>query len=194
MGSRGSKGSGLGKARGGHEGGLLVGLEEILANHPVPQEGEIALHQHCLQWRWGALDLNWDIVARWKEYLEDLLNPTDTPSIVEAEAGDSEDDSFMTKAEVTQVVRKRLSGKAPGVDEIHPEYFRSLDVVWLSWLTCLCSISWHSGTVPLDWQTRVLVPLFKKGDRRMCSNYRGITLLPRESLFQGTGEGTLADS
>ena len=26
-----------------------------------------------------------DIVGRWKEYFKDLLNPTDTPSIVEAE-------------------------------------------------------------------------------------------------------------
>ena len=33
------------------------------------------------------------------------------------------------------------------------------------------------GAVPLDWQTGVVVPLFKKGDRRVCSNYRGITLL-----------------
>ena len=31
--------------------------------------------------------------------------------------------------------------------------------------------------MPLDWQTGVVVPLFKKGDRRVCSNYRGITLL-----------------
>ncbi|KAK3564781.1 hypothetical protein QTP86_026411, partial [Hemibagrus guttatus] len=31
--------------------------------------------------------------------------------------------------------------------------------------------------VPLDWATGVVVPLFKKGDRRVCSNYRGITLL-----------------
>ena len=29
-----------------------------------------------------------DIVGRWKEYFENLLNPTDTPSIEEAEAGD----------------------------------------------------------------------------------------------------------
>ena len=35
----------------------------------------------------------------------------------------------------------------------------------------------QSGTVPLDWQTGVVVPLFKKGDQRVCSNYRGITLL-----------------
>ncbi|KAI3361516.1 hypothetical protein L3Q82_013666, partial [Scortum barcoo] len=74
-------------------------------------------------------------------------------------------------------LRKLHSGKAPGVDEIRPEYLKSLDVVGLSWLTCLCSIAWRLGTVPLEWQTGVVVPLFKKGDRRVCSNYRGITLL-----------------
>ena len=48
-GSRGSKNSGLGKVQGGHGGGLPVSLEENLANHPVPHEGEAVLHQHCLQ-------------------------------------------------------------------------------------------------------------------------------------------------
>ncbi|KAK3561732.1 hypothetical protein QTP86_012988 [Hemibagrus guttatus] len=37
--------------------------------------------------------------------------------------------------------------------------------------------AWRSGTVPLDWTTGVVVPHFKKGDWRVCSNYRGITLL-----------------
>ncbi|KAK3539668.1 hypothetical protein QTP70_011124 [Hemibagrus guttatus] len=118
-----------------------------------------------------------DIVGRWKEYFEDLLNPTDTPSVEEPEAEDSEVDSFITQAEVTEVVQQLLGGKAPGVDEICPEYLKSLNVVGLSWLTRLCNIAWRSGTVPLDWATGVVVPLFKKGDRRVCSNYRGITLL-----------------
>ncbi|KAK3515689.1 hypothetical protein QTP70_028465, partial [Hemibagrus guttatus] len=118
-----------------------------------------------------------DIAGRWKEYFEDLLNPTDTPSVEEPEAGDSEVDSFITQAEVTEVVQQLLGGKAPGVDEIRPEYLKSLDVVGLSWLTRLCNIAWRLGTVPLDCATGVVVPLFKKGDRRVCSNYRGITLL-----------------
>ncbi|KAK3529274.1 hypothetical protein QTP70_024827, partial [Hemibagrus guttatus] len=118
-----------------------------------------------------------DIVGWWKEYFEDLLNPTDTPSIEEPEAEDSEVDSFITQAEVTEVVQQLLGGKAPGVDEIRPEYLKSLDVVGLSWLTRLCNIVWQSGTVPLDWATRMVVPLFKKGDWRVCSSNRGITLL-----------------
>uniref|UniRef100_A0A673CDI6 Reverse transcriptase domain-containing protein n=1 Tax=Sphaeramia orbicularis TaxID=375764 RepID=A0A673CDI6_9TELE len=118
-----------------------------------------------------------DVVGRWKEYFEDLLNPTATSSIEEVEAEVSEVDSSITQAEVTEVVGKLLGGRAPGVDEIRPEYLKSLDVQGLSWLTRLCNIAWRSGTVPLDWQTGVVVPLFKKGDRRMCSNYRGITLL-----------------
>ncbi|KAI3376204.1 hypothetical protein L3Q82_016712 [Scortum barcoo] len=105
-----------------------------------------------------------DIVGRWKKYFEDLLNPTDLPSSEEAGAGDSEVDSSITQAEVTEVVRKLLGGKAPGVDEIRPEYLKSLDVVGLSWLTRLCNIAWRLGTVPLEWQTGVVVPLFKKGE------------------------------
>ncbi|KAL0194436.1 hypothetical protein M9458_012732, partial [Cirrhinus mrigala] len=127
-----------------------------------------------------------DIVGRWKEYFEDLLNSVNTSSIEEdnntssieeAEAGGSEADSTISRAEVAEVVEKLPGGKAPGVDEIRPEYLKSLDVVGLSWLTRLCNIAWRLGTVPLDWQTGVVVPLFKKGDRRVCSNYRGITLL-----------------
>ncbi|KAI3352322.1 hypothetical protein L3Q82_005289 [Scortum barcoo] len=72
-----------------------------------------------------------DIVGRWKKYFEDLLNPTDLPSNEEAEAGVSEVDSSITQAEVTEVVRKLLcSGKAPGVDEIRPEYLKSLWMLW----------------------------------------------------------------
>ncbi|KAI3374936.1 hypothetical protein L3Q82_021463 [Scortum barcoo] len=83
---------------------------------------------------------------------EDLLNPTDMPSTEEVEAEDSEVDSSITQAEVTEVVHKLFGGKAPGVGEIHPEYLKFLDVVGLSWLTHLCSIAWRSGTVPLEWK------------------------------------------
>ncbi|KAK0151566.1 putative uncharacterized transposon-derived protein F52C9.6 [Merluccius polli] len=107
-----------------------------------------------------------DVVDRWKEYFEDLLNPTDTPSGKEAGPGDSGVGPPISGAEVAEVVRKLLGGRAPGVDEVRPEFLKALDVHRVD-----------IGAVPLDWQTGVVVPLFKKGDRRVCSNYRGITLL-----------------
>ncbi|KAI3355554.1 hypothetical protein L3Q82_018389 [Scortum barcoo] len=133
-----------------------------------------------------------DIVGRWKKYFEDLLNPTDLPSSEEAEAGDSEVDSSITRAEVTEVeVRKLLGGKAPGVDEIRPEYLKSLDVVGLSWLTRLCNIAWRLGTVPLEWQTGVVVPLFKKGDLESVFQLQGDHTFqpPREGLTPGYWTG-----
>ncbi|MDG2555341.1 reverse transcriptase domain-containing protein [Vibrio parahaemolyticus] len=118
-----------------------------------------------------------DIVGRWKEYFEELLNPTNTYSSEETETGVSGAGRPISGAEVAEVVKQLRSGGAPGVDEICPGYLKALDVVGLSWLTRLCNIAWTSGAVPLEWQTGVVVPIFKKGDQRVCSNYRGITLL-----------------
>ena len=115
-----------------------------------------------------------NIVGRWKEYFEDLLNPTDMPSIEEAEAGDSEVDSFITQAEVTEVIRKLLGGKAPRVDEIRPEYLNSLADTSLPH-----RMSLGDGDMRL---------LFKKGDRKVCSNYLGITLLSQRLYTHGGRE------
>lgn len=45
-----------------------------------------------------------------------------------AETEDAGGDTPITQAEITEVVRKLLSGKAPGVDETRPQYLKSLDV------------------------------------------------------------------
>lgn len=45
-----------------------------------------------------------DIFKRRKEYVEDLLNLTDTSSVAEAESGDKEGNSCLTRGEATEVV------------------------------------------------------------------------------------------
>uniref|UniRef100_A0A8C6KM13 Reverse transcriptase domain-containing protein n=1 Tax=Nothobranchius furzeri TaxID=105023 RepID=A0A8C6KM13_NOTFU len=86
-------------------------------------------------------------------------------------------DCPLSGAEVAEVVKQLHSGGAPGVDEIHPGYLKTMDVVGLLWLTRLCNIAWSSGAVPVEWQIRVVVPIFKKGDWMVCPKYREITLL-----------------
>jgi hypothetical protein len=36
---------------------------------------------------------------------------------------------------------------------------------------------WNKEQMPPDWSVGFLCPVYKKGDRRECENYRGITLL-----------------
>uniref|UniRef100_A0A8C5CGF6 Reverse transcriptase domain-containing protein n=1 Tax=Gadus morhua TaxID=8049 RepID=A0A8C5CGF6_GADMO len=118
-----------------------------------------------------------EVVGRWKEHFEELLNPNNTPSMLEAEIEVDGVSSSISLVEVTEVVKHLRSGKAPGIDEIQPEMLKALGVEGLSWMTRLFNIAWESGTVPKELQTGVVVPLFKKGDQRVCANNRGITLL-----------------
>ena len=81
--------------------------------------------------------------------------------------------SFISGPEVAQVAQKPLAGLALGVDEIRPGFLNALNVVGLSLQTRLCNVAWTLGAVPLDWKPRVVLPLFKKRDRRLGSNCRG---------------------
>ncbi|KAI3359838.1 hypothetical protein L3Q82_014194, partial [Scortum barcoo] len=86
---------------------------------------------------------------------------------------------------------------APGVDEIRPEYLKSLDVVGLSWLTRLCKHCMEvgdsaSGVANLGWWS-----LFLKRGTGECVPTTGgshFSASPKEGLHQGTGEENLADS
>jgi len=66
-------------------------------------------------------------------------------------------------AEAAKVFKKTLVVRRRG-DEIRPEMLKALDIVGLSWLTRLFNVAWGSGSVPLDRQTGVVVPIFKKRD------------------------------
>lgn len=72
--------------------------------------------------------------------------------------------STISLTEVTEVVEQQLSDKVPRVNEIHPEVLEALDIVGLSWLAHLFNATWRSRTLPVDWQTWVVVFIFQKGD------------------------------
>ncbi|KAJ3587617.1 hypothetical protein NHX12_011214 [Muraenolepis orangiensis] len=54
-----------------------------------------------------------EVIGRWKEHFEELLNPT-TPSTVETELEDEGRQTSISLEEVTAVVKHLRSGKAPG--------------------------------------------------------------------------------
>ncbi len=77
-----------------------------------------------------------DVIGRWKEHF-DVLNLAITSSAEEFESEDFREDSSISLTEGTEVVKKFLSSKVPGMNEIHLEMLQALDIVGLSWLTNL---------------------------------------------------------
>ena len=117
-----------------------------------------------------------DILNRWKEYFVELYNSTSgrwgAPSELERD-----ETSDIPTDEVQAAIRVLKSSKAAVIDEIRPELLKSLSRHGILWLTRVCHVVWREGRAPLDWQTGIVVSIFKQGGRRECSNYRGTTLL-----------------
>jgi len=111
----------------------------------------------------GLLTRTVNIAGRWKEHFEELLNPANMSPLEGAVPIDLAGVTPISLAEAAKVVKKLLGGKAPGMVDIRPEMLKALDIVGLSWLTRLFNVAWGSGTVPMNWQTRVVVP--KRGAR-----------------------------
>lgn len=78
------------------------------------------------------------------------MNPSNTSSLERAGSEDSGEDSSVSLSKMAKVVKKVLGGKAPGVDESHPEMLKALDIIGLPWLTCLFIVVWRWGTLPVE--------------------------------------------
>ena len=67
-------------------------------------------------------------------------------------------------------------GKACGPDHISAHLLQKGADLLASPLTKLFQLSLSTGTLPNDWVTANIVPVYKKGDKHLSSNYRPISL------------------
>ena len=81
-------------------------------------------------------------------------------------------------AEVKSAAVKLKNGKAAGEDGIAPELLKyGIDAILPSLHDLICDI-WRSEEFPEQWKRSTIVPqTHKKGDKALCSNYRGISLI-----------------
>jgi len=66
--------------------------------------------------------------------------------------------------------------KAPGEDNI-TELIKNASQKLKERLYALIHKIWRDEKMPDEWKVGLIVPLFKKGDKMKCENYRGIMLL-----------------
>ena len=69
------------------------------------------------------------------------------------------------------------NGKAPGVDMISAEEIVASGKEGEQALFSLCRRIWQKEEFPDEWKQSVILPIYKKKDKLICDNYRGISLL-----------------
>lgn len=118
------------------------------------------------------------IMCRWKQYFEELLN---CEQIINQECEEVYSaDPYIPDPSYTEVVtaiRKLKNNKAPGSDLMCAELIKyGNEPMYNALHKIICKV-WQSETMPKEWNIGVICPVYKKGDKLECSNYRGISLL-----------------
>ena len=121
------------------------------------------------------------IKGRWKEYYEGLYNeqnPVDETVLDELPPTNTTEhmDDFLEE-EVAAAIKNLKKGKSPGEDNITAEMLQAGEECSVKMMHTLCNKIYQEEQCPADWGKAVIVPLFKKGDKKECNNYRGISLL-----------------
>ncbi|KAL1446149.1 hypothetical protein WDU94_012366 [Cyamophila willieti] len=130
---------------------------------------------------------NEDIKREWKEYFKNLLNVEydgiDDNNLEREEENNEieEETEDLTCNDIDYVWKFIKYGKAAGIDDITGELIKNTGIAGKHWLYRVFRTIWMNKKVPDDWRIGIVVPLFKKGDKKKCANYRGITLTSQVS-------------
>lgn len=124
-----------------------------------------------------------EILDRWAIHFETLLNHNnpidphildtlpDLPPLMHL-------DTPPQYSETRQAIRSLKNHKSPGPDGIPAEVFKHGGYLLTRRLHLLICAIWEHVPLPQDWKDANIVVIFKnKGDRAVCGNSRGISLL-----------------
>ena len=125
--------------------------------------------------RLGFSEKNRKII--WKNHMEEIMNKEDWDHVTAASMVEGPIKN-VTQEEMAIAIKVMKPGKAVGPYEVCAEMISVSGEVGISVMVELCQRVLDRKGMPDEWQTSVLVPIFKeKGDVKNCNTYRGAKLL-----------------
>jgi hypothetical protein len=82
-----------------------------------------------------------------------------------------------TYKEVSDIINRLKGNQAPGTDNIPAEFVKYGGYILKQRMYNLILSIWNKEQLPTELLQGVIYPIYKKGERTVCSNYRPITLL-----------------
>ena len=124
-----------------------------------------------------------ETLAEWHNYFLDLLNnqspwvnranhPAPMPDLPSIKT------SAFTITEINEAIKRLKRNKAPG-----PDYAMTAEVIkdggpfLVNSLLKLCQMVYENCQAPSQWTSSLIIPLPKKGNLELMTNYRGISLM-----------------
>ena len=121
-----------------------------------------------------------DIKKRWQEYTEelykkDLHDPDNHNGMITHLEPD------ILECEVKWALGSMTTNKASGGDGIPVELFQILKDDAVKVLHSICQQIWKTLQRPQYWKRSIFIPIPKKGNAKVCSNYHTIVLTSHAS-------------
>ena len=80
-------------------------------------------------------------------------------------------------------IEKLKNYKSPGIDQMPAELIKSGGRT-IRWEIHKLIISiWYKEDLPEEWKESIIIPIYKKGDKTDCNNYRGISICQLHTKF-----------
>ena len=104
---------------------------------------------------------------------EDL---TSVPELCDRQFTNTLEDLTIIPPNVKKKLNNLKTSKSPGIDSIHPLFLKECSEELCVSIADLFNLSLQNSMLPPLWRKAQVTPIFKKGNKHLCSNYRPVSL------------------
>ena len=98
------------------------------------------------------------------------------PSLEERKFSSTLENLTVTPCDVEKRLKRLKTTKSPGIDAIHPVLLKECASEICEVVADMFNKSINDGILPSMWKKAQVSPIFKKGNKHSCANYRPVSL------------------